>query len=138
NEVAYAVGENVGTASGHDYTWFIEEMNRVCKELGGENSNFVNTNGLHDPNHYTCARDMALIGRELFKYPEFFTIAQTPQYTIPASGTTEEHVFQQHHQMLIPNESEYYPYAIGGKTGYTSDALSTLITMADNGNMQLV
>ena len=53
NEVAYAVGENVGTASGHDYTWFIEEMNRVCKELGGENSNFVNTNGLHDPNHYT-------------------------------------------------------------------------------------
>ena len=81
---------------------------------------------------------MALIGRELFKYPEFFTIAQTPQYTIPASGTTEEHVFQQHHQMLILNESEYYPYAIGGKTGYTSDALSTLITMADNGNMQLV
>ncbi len=40
--------------------------------------------------------------------------------------------------MLILNESEYYPYAIGGKTGYTSDALSTLITMADNGNMQLV
>ena len=60
--------EGVGTASGHDYTWFIEEMNRVCKELGGENSNFVNTNGLHDPNHYTCARDMALIGREPVSY----------------------------------------------------------------------
>ena len=40
--------------------------------------------------------------------------------------------------MLLPDNSDYYPYAIGGKTGYTSDALSTLVTMADNGSMQLV
>lgn len=138
NEAAYAVGENVGMSTGHDYAWFVERMNNVCRELGGENSQFVNTNGLHDPEHYTCARDMALIGRELFKYPDFFRIAQTPQYTIPASPTTEEHIFQQHHQMLLPGSSEYYEYAIGGKTGYTSDALSTLITMADNGTTQLV
>ena len=138
NEAAYAVGESVGVNAGHDYNWFIQQMNEICRELGGTNSNFVNTNGLHDPNHYTCARDMALIGRELFQYPDFFRIAQTPQYTIPASATTEEHVFQQHHKMLLPDNSDYYPYAIGGKTGYTSDALSTLVTMADNGSMQLV
>ena len=72
NEAAYAIGESVGVNAGHDYNWFIEQMNSRCKELGGENSNFANTNGLHDPNHYTCARDMALIGRELFKHPEFF------------------------------------------------------------------
>ena len=105
-------------------------MNSRCKELGGENSNFANTNELHDPNHYTCARDMALIGRELFKHPEFFQIVQTLNYTIPASETTEEHVFHQKHKMLQPSNSNYYPYTIGGKTGYTSDALSTLITMA--------
>ena len=128
----------LGVNAGHDYNWFIQQMNEICRELGGTNSNFVNTNGLHDPNHYTCARDMALIGRELFQYPDFFRIAQTPQYTIPASATTEEHVFQQHHEMLLPDNSDYYPYAIGGKTGYTSDALSTLVTMADNGSMQLV
>ena len=72
NEVSYAVAENVGKNAGHDYQWFIEQMNVRCKELGGSNSNFVNANGLHDENHYTSARDMALIGRELFKYPEFF------------------------------------------------------------------
>lgn len=138
NEAAYAVGENVGVNAGHDYNWFIERMNTRCKELGGENSNFVNTNGLHDPEHYTCARDMALIGCELFKHPEFFQIVQTLEYKIPASETTEEHVFQQKHKMLIPGNSNYYEYVIGGKTGYTSDALSTLITMADNGSMQLV
>lgn len=138
NEAAYAIGESVGVNAGHDYNWFIEQMNTRCKELGGENSNFVNTNGLHDPNHYTCARDMALIGRELFKHPEFFQIVQTLNYTIPASATTEEHIFQQKHKMLQPSNSNYYPYTIGGKTGYTTDALSTLITMADNGQTQLV
>lgn len=138
NEAAYAVGENVGVNAGYDYNWFIEQMNTRCRELGGENSNFVNTNGLHDPEHYTCARDMALIGCELFKHPEFFDIVQTLEYRIPASETTEEHVFQQKDKMLIPGNSNYYEFAVGGKTGYTSDALATLITMADNDNMQLV
>lgn len=138
NEGAYAVAENVGKNAGHDYNWFIQRMNERCKELGGTNSNFVNANGLHDANHYTSARDMALIGRELFKHPEFFEIVQTLNYTIPASGTCEEHVFQQKHKMLQPSRSQYYEYAIGGKTGYTSDALSTLITMAEKDGTQLV
>ena len=138
NEAAYAVADNVGRNAGFDYDWFVEQMNVRCRELGGVNSNFTNTSGLPDPNHYTCARDMALIGREMFKHPEFFQIAQTYQYTIPASETTEEHIFQQHHKMLVEGDPNYYEYAIGGKTGYTSDALSTLVTMADNGSMQLV
>ncbi len=138
NEVAYGVAENVGKNKEHDYAWFIEQMNSRCKELGGENSNFVNPHGLHDDNHYTCARDMALIGRELFRHPEFFNIVQTLQYTIPASETTEEHIFQQKHKMLKEGNANYYEFAIGGKTGYTDQALSTLVTMADNGDMQLV
>ena len=138
NEAAYAVAENVGKNAGQDYNWFIEQMNQECQELGGKNSNFVNANGLHDDNHYTCARDMALIGREIWRYPEFLKICQEQSYTIPASETTEEHVFAQHHKMLIDVNKNYYEYAVAGKTGYTSNALSTLITMADNGNMKLV
>ena len=117
NEGAYGVAESVGKNAGHDYAWFLEQMNQRCKELGGENSNFMNPHGLHDENHYTCARDMALIGRELFKHPEFFQIVQTLQYTIPASETTEEHIFQQKHKMLKEGNANYYEFAIGGKTG---------------------
>lgn len=138
NEVAYAVGETVAKSQGEDYQWFLDEMNRRVEELGGTNSNFVNTNGVQDENHYTCARDMALVAKELFNYTEFFTICQTTNYTIPASATTEEHVFQQKHEMLIPGYSDYYEYAVGGKTGYTTEANNTLVTMADNGNMKLV
>lgn len=63
---------------------------------------------------------------------------QTLQYEIPASETCQQHIFRQKHKMLKPDNSNYHEYAIGGKTGYTSDVLSTLITMADNGNMKLV
>lgn len=138
NEAAYAVGENVGKNAGHDYNWFVQQMNQKCKELGGNNSHFVNTNGLHDPKHYTCARDMALIGRELFKYPEFFKIVQTLNYKIPKSKTVDKHEFYQKHRMMWPGNSNYYKYVIGGKTGYTSDALATLITMAKKGDTKLV
>lgn len=138
NEVAYAVGETVAKTQGEDYQWFIDEMNRKVEELGGTNSHFVNTNGVHEEDHYTCARDMALIAKELFDYPEFFTICQTTSYTIPASATTEEHIFQQKHEMLVSGYSDYYEYAVGGKTGYTTEANNTLVTMADNGEMKLV
>lgn len=138
NEVAYAVGETVAKTQGEDYQWFIDEMNRKVEELGGTNSHFVNTNGVHEEDHYTCARDMALIAKEFFDYPEFFTICQTTSYTIPASATTEEHIFQQKHEMLVPGYSDYYEYAVGGKTGYTTEANNTLVTMADNGEMKLV
>ena len=138
NDAAYAIGQSVGENAGHDYKWFIKQMNKRCKELGGKNSNFVNTNGLHDDNHYTCARDMALIARELYKYPEVFTIMQTVDYTIPKSKTIDEHYFYQYHQMLLPANANYYEYAIGGKTGYTDQALSTLVTMTDKDGYQLV
>ena len=138
NEVACAIGETIAQSQGQSYEWFLEQMNATCRELGGENSNFVNTNGVHEENHLTCARDMALIGRAICQYPQFFEICQTQQYVIPASATTEEHVFQQKHSMLLPGDSDYYEYAIGGKTGYTTEANNTLITFANNGDRTLI
>ncbi|MCI8584041.1 MAG: D-alanyl-D-alanine carboxypeptidase [Dorea sp.] len=138
NETAYAVGENIAESQGHEYDWFIEQMNEKCASLGGNNSNFINTNGVFDENHYTCARDMALIGKALFEYPMFFQICQTQQYTIPESDTVEEHIFQQKHRMLLQDNEDYYEYAIGGKTGYTTEAENTLITLADNGEKRLI
>lgn len=138
NEVAYAVADTVAKKQGQDYQWFLDQMNETVKNLGGSNSNFVNANGVQDEQHYTCARDMALIASELFEYPEFLQICQTTSYTIPASATTEEHIFQQKHEMLLQGNTEYYEYAVGGKTGYTTEANNTLVTMADNGKMKLV
>lgn len=137
NEVAYAIAENVG---GQGYDWFVQQMNARAKELGAVNSNFVNVNGLPDENHYTTARDMALITRELLvNHEEFKQISQTLQYTIPATNLmAEERTFQQKDLMFYDWSEYYYPKVVAGKTGYTDEALNTLISCAEDENLELV
>lgn len=138
NEVSYAVAESVGTKMGGGYDTFIEEMNRRAEELGCTGSNWVNPNGLHDDQHYTTAHDMALIASEVYQHEEFRTIMGTLEYRIqPTNITNEERVFQQNHKMLWEENAYYYEYCTGGKTGFTDQSGTTLVTMADNGKMHL-
>lgn len=139
NEVSHAVAESVGADRlGGDYDTFIQRMNTRAKELGCTNSHWVNPNGLHDDEHYTSAHDMALIASEVYKQEEFHKIMGTLEYKIGSTNLTkEERVFQQNHKMLWPENFYYYEYCTGGKTGYTDQAKTTLVTMADNGDMHL-
>lgn len=50
---------------------FCDLMNERAKQLGCTNTHFVNPNGLHDPEHYTSAHDMALIAKEAIQNPHF-------------------------------------------------------------------
>lgn len=135
NEVAHALGSN--TEGGYDN--FIKLMNEKAKELGCTNSNFVNSHGLHDDNHYTSARDMALIGAAAFKNEDFRRITATKLYTIPETNVTnEKRAFENHHKMLFDWRNQYYEYCVGGKTGYTDKALNTLVTFATKDDVNLV
>lgn len=135
NEVAHAVASN--TEGGYDN--FIKLMNEKAKELGCQNSNFVNSHGLHDDEHYTSARDMALIGSACFQNADFMRITGTREYTIPTTNVTNEtRTIAQHHKMLFTWRSQYYEYCVGGKTGYTDKALNTLVTLASKEDMNLV
>lgn len=135
NEVAHAVASN--TEGGYDN--FIKLMNEKAKELGCTNSNFVNSHGLHDDEHYTSARDMALIGSAAFQNADFMKITGTLEYTIPTTNITNEtRTIAQHHKMLFSWRSQYYEYCVGGKTGYTDKALNTLVTLASKDGMNLV
>lgn len=139
NEVSHAVAENVGAQHlGGDYDSFIAQMNKRAEELGCTNSHWVNANGLHDEEHYTTAHDMALIASAVYQQEEFRKIEESLEYKIGFTNLTkEERVFQQNHKMLWPESEYYYEYCKGGKTGYTDQAKTTLVTMADNGNMHL-
>lgn len=135
NEVSHAIASS--TEGGYDN--FLKMMNDKAKELGCTNSNFMNTHGLHDPEHYTSARDMALISAEVFKYEEFRKITATRQHTIPETNITNEtRTFQQNHKMLFSGRREYYEYCVGGKTGYTDQSLNTLVTFATKDDVNLV
>lgn len=138
NEVAYAVAENVGQKMGGDYDTFIQKMNEKSAQLGCTGSQWTNANGLPDEEHYTTAYDMALIASEVSKHQELLDIMETLSYTIETEQSEEEaKTFEQHHRMLWEGNAYYYPYCIGGKTGYTDSAGTTLVTMADNGQMRL-
>ncbi len=135
NEVAHALGSN--TEGGYDN--FINLMNEKAEELGCTNSHFVNSHGLHDENHYTTARDMALISAAAFQNTEFRKITGTLQYTIPTTNVTDEtRTFQNHQKMLFDWRKQYYEYCVGGKTGYTDKALNTLVTFATKDDVNLV
>ena len=135
NEAAYVVAEN--TKDGYD--WFITEMNRRFEEVGAQNSHFTNPHGLHDDQHYTTTRDMALISAELFAYPEAFEIMQTAYCVIPPTNVDpEEKPMLQNHKMLQPEHAQFYEYATGGKTGFTDQAQTTLVTFASRGDKHLV
>lgn len=139
NEVSYAVAESTGiNRLNGGYDTFITLMNDRAKELGCTGSNWVNPNGLHDDRHYTTAHDMALIASAVYQEEEFRNIMNTLEYRIPPTNLVgEERVFQQNHKMLWEENYYYYEYCTGGKTGYTDQSGTTLVTMADNGTMQL-
>lgn len=135
NEVAYAIADTVGNG----YDNFIRMMNEKAEELGCTNTHFTNPHGLHDEDHYVSARDMALIASAAFQYEEFRKITNTYEYRIPPTNlVNEERVFQQYHQMLYDGTDTFYENCVGGKTGYTDQALSTLVSYLDNGELQLV
>lgn len=139
NEVSYAIAESTGKLLGGDYNTFIQKMNERAKEIGCTGSSWINANGLHDDQHYTTAHDMAVIGSAVYQFEEFRTITQTLNYTIGTTNLVNEtRTFQQNHKMLWPGNYYYYENCTGGKTGYTDQAKTTLVTMADNGSLQLV
>ena len=66
NDAMYALSEVVATTNQN----FIDKMNEKAKDLNLTNTNFVNVTGFDDEKHYTCAKDMALIAKELLKYED--------------------------------------------------------------------
>lgn len=125
NDGAVAMAEHIaGSEEG-----FVSMMNQRAKELGMENTNFVNTNGLDDDNHYSSARDVALMSRELIKHPKIF------EYTTIWTDSLRDGKF------ALANTNKlirFYQGANGLKTGSTSKAMCCLSATAMRNDMQLI
>lgn len=137
NEACLGVAEHIsGTQKG-----FVDMMNQRVEALGLTNTHFMNPNGLHHDKHYTTAYDMANIAREAMKNSTFRKITAAKTYQIPKTNRSKEiRYLRNHHQMVNGyDHPEYeYDFCIGGKTGYTQRAQSTLVTFAEKDGMELV
>jgi len=136
NEGANLIAE---TISGNN-TAFAALMNQYAASIGCTGTQFTNPHGLHDENHYTTARDMAMIAREAMQNETFQKIAASTTYTLPKSNVYRERVLtcRTHDFFGDVNSSSYYEYANGIKTGNTSAAGHCFVGSASKNGVEFI
>lgn len=131
--VTVASGNDAAVAlAGHlagSHEGFVVKMNERAKELGMKNTNFINCNGLDDPNHYTTAYDIALMSKELISHPKIFDFT-----SIWMDSLRDGSFGLVNTNKLI----RFYEGANGLKTGSTSSAKYCISASAKRDNMDLI
>ena len=127
NDAAVALAEHTGGSIGG----FAEMMNEKAKELGLEQTNFVTPHGLDANEHYTTARELAIITDYALKNEKICNIVGTKTYTVTING----------YGKTISNTNELLGYldgVYGVKTGFTNGANRCLVTATKRGNMDII
>jgi len=127
NDASVAIAEYIAGT----YSNFIAMMNDKAQELGMNSTNFVNSTGLPDPNHYSTARDISIMAKELSKYPQVLEWASIWTETIQLPNRKA---------MLVNTNSliNKYPSMDGLKTGHTQEAGFCLASTAKKGDTRLI
>ncbi|MGQ0618325.1 MAG: D-alanyl-D-alanine carboxypeptidase family protein [Panacagrimonas sp.] len=124
NDASVAVAEHLGGSE----SAFVELMNQYAARLGMKNSHFTNAAGLPDPDHYTTARDIALLGRALIRdFPE--------DYKVYAQRDFVYNGIKQGNRNILLNMD---PGADGIKTGHTSTAGYCLLSSIRREDRRLI
>lgn len=125
NDACVAMAEHI--AGSEDA--FASMMNLHAQKLGMSSTNFENSHGLHDANHYTSPRDMATLAIALVKdVPEEYAIYKEKEFTY-------NDIKQYNRNSLLWDKSLNVD---GIKTGHTSDAGYSLVSSATQGDMRLI
>ncbi len=130
NDACAAMGEFIGGS----IEKFVLMMNEKAKSLGMKNTHFVNSNGLPASNHYSSAYDIALMTKEVCKYPDVFKISSTWQKTIKiGKNNDKERLLNNTNKLLKMNDN-----VDGLKTGYTADAGHCISATGKKGDLRLI
>lgn len=124
---------------------FSTMMNTKALELGCTNTHFVNPNGIHSDDHYTTARDLAIMARYAMNNETFRKLVTTTTYTLPATNLypDPDRFFKNTNELIMPDDRDavdnyYYEYANGIKTGYTNPAGECLVASAKKDDKEFI
>lgn len=139
NESAMILAGYVGSGGMADFmprdiTSFVEMMNDKAKALGCMGTHFTNPTGLHSDNHYSTARDMAIMAKYAMQNPVFASLVKN--YAVQLGQTNKHNDLWQYstNKMLLTSSPYYYAPVVGIKTGSTDEAGRCVISQAeDNG-----
>lgn len=113
---------------------FMEELNNYLRSIGCKNTSFRNPHGLHFPEHYSSAYDLAQIAKQGLKNELFCEIVSSPIY----QPEFRKSPIKQYNQLVLPKKKFYYPKAVGIKTGYTQKAGYNLVAAAKGKERNLI
>lgn len=129
NDATIAVAEHIAGS----VDAFAKKMTEKAKEIGAEDTSFVNSSGLPDENHYTTAYDLALIASYGYReVPHFEEIVSTKEIEYPWVKDESKHLRNENQMLWL------YRGANGVKTGYTEKAGRCLVSGAKQNGLQLV
>lgn len=112
---------------------FSEMMNERAAQMGLSQTHFTNPHGLYDEDHYTTAKELAIIAKEVLRVPLLREIVATERYTIPHDGVPDRRLLLNHNKLL-----RTYDGAIGMKTGFTKKTGRTLVSAAQRNGLTLI
>ena len=128
NDAVVALGEAIaGSEEG-----FVDMMNKRAKELGLKNTNFKTPHGLDEANHYSSARDMSTIARELVSHKKVLEF--TSVYEDYLRENTDKKIWLVNTNKLV----RFYDGVDGLKTGYTKEAGYCLTATAKKDGMRII
>lgn len=119
---------------------FVRKMNQKASQLGCEMTHFSNVHGLHDEEHYTCARDLAKIMLAALENETFCELYSTASYSVEATNKSEaRQMYTTNYLLSEAQVRDYYDArVVGGKTGFTTPAGRCLITVSEANGMRLL
>ena len=118
---------------------FVDMMNQKARELGMENTHFENTTGLHNDNHYTTVKDLAVLLQYALKNDYFREVFTAHRYsTQPSNVHPEGFTFQSTLFRYVDSSAVTGGEIIGGKTGYTGEAGLCLASLASVGGREYI
>ncbi|MDO4740278.1 MAG: D-alanyl-D-alanine carboxypeptidase family protein [Eubacteriales bacterium] len=128
NDSANAVAALVGGSVEN----FVAMMNARAAQIGMTGTHFSNAHGYHADDHYSTARDLALLAQEAMRNEEFRKIVGTPAYIIEPTNKRAERLKMVNSNLMLISETDYYYDGMSGiKTGYTGAAGQTFVFAAE-------
>lgn len=112
---------------------FVQMMNAKAKEIGANDTHFINPHGLYSPKHYSTAYDLAMIARYAVKIPAFNEIVRTRTARVERSINKQD--------VFVKNTARFlwrYEGADGIKTGYTKEAGRCFVGSATRDGWRLI
>ena len=128
NDASIAMAEHIAGSEEE----FVKMMNKKAKELGLKDTKFQNPTGLPAKGHYSSAYDMAMMAKELLKYPQI--TKYTGLYESYLRENTDKKFWLVNTNKLV----KHYPGVDGLKTGFTNDAKYCLTATAKKNNMRVI